>query len=157
MFCKNYYKRSKSSKTAAIKAGYAPSKAEKIAQQLLNKREINSFMQHLQLEDEKKQTFQTAITCLKKLIKSKINDSVILANKLEIISDDEIKNLNLLQISELKKLKDGAIELKFFDKIKAIEMLLYIMEKLEKINGNTQMENFLNAIKTTSNDTEKLA
>ena len=39
------------------------------------------------------------------------------------ISDEEIEKLDLFNVSEIKKAKNGAIELKFFDRLKAMEQL----------------------------------
>lgn len=41
----------------------------------------------------------------------------------EEMSDEEIERLDLFNISEIKKAKNGAIEIKFFDRIKAMEHL----------------------------------
>ncbi len=37
--------------------------------------------------------------------------------------ENQIKNMNLFNISEIKRLKDGTIEIKFFDRMKALEKL----------------------------------
>lgn len=39
------------------------------------------------------------------------------------IDDFNLKNMNLFNISEIKKLKDGSIEIKFFDRMKAMEKI----------------------------------
>lgn len=41
----------------------------------------------------------------------------------EDISDSELETLDLFNISEIKKAKNGSIEIKFFDRIKAMEHL----------------------------------
>lgn len=46
--------------------------------------------------------------------------------KLMFIKDydeNQIKSMNLFNISEIKRLKDGTIEIKFFDRMKALEKL----------------------------------
>ncbi|MBO6127067.1 MAG: terminase small subunit [Clostridia bacterium] len=40
--------------------------------------------------------------------------------------ENQIKNMNLFNISEIKRLKDGTIEIKFFDRMKALEKLYQI-------------------------------
>lgn len=51
-----------------------------------------------------------------------IDDCISLLSS-EDISADRLKNMDLFMISEIKKPKDGAMEIKFFDRLKAMEKL----------------------------------
>ena len=41
----------------------------------------------------------------------------------EKVTKEDLQNMNLFMISEIKKPKDGAMEIKFFDRLKALEKL----------------------------------
>ncbi len=51
-----------------------------------------------------------------------VSDCISLISQ-ENITDSRLKNMDLFLISEIKKPKDGAIEIKFFDRLKALEKL----------------------------------
>lgn len=51
-----------------------------------------------------------------------ISDATSLLYKCNL-SEDEFKELDLFMISEIKKPKDGSLEIKFFDRLKALEKL----------------------------------
>lgn len=59
---------------------------------------------------------------LNRLIDGRINDAVILARNGEELSDDEVRRLDLYNVSEMKFGK-GVCEIKFADRLKAIEKL----------------------------------
>ena len=63
-----------------------------------------------------------ARACLgyERLALGKVTDAIKLLY-CENLSDDEIEKLDLTNISEIKKPKDGAMEIKFFDRLKALE------------------------------------
>ena len=43
------------------------------------------------------------------------------------LTDEELGSLDLLNVSEIKRTKDKSIEIKFFDRIKAVEKLNEIL------------------------------
>jgi hypothetical protein len=57
----------------------------------------------------------------RKIAFGKINDAVSLMFR-DDISPDELKKLNLNNVAELKQTKDG-LEIKFYDRMKALECL----------------------------------
>lgn len=65
-----------------------------------------------------------ARACLgyERLALGKVTDAIKLLY-CENLSDDEIEKLDLTNISEIKKPKDGAMEIKFFDRLKALEKM----------------------------------
>jgi hypothetical protein len=58
---------------------------------------------------------------LRKIAFGKINDAVSLMFR-DKLSPDELKKLNLNNVAELKQTKDG-LEIKFYDRMKALECL----------------------------------
>ena len=134
---------SQNPKEAAIKAGYSSSSAEKTAQQLLYRLDINEKKKKIKTDLKKDQIISLAITALKRLIFYRPNDVLILALKSQELSENQIENLDLFQISEIKKLKDGGFEFKFTDRIKAIECLISLLDKMDDDSG---AENFFKAL-----------
>lgn len=51
-------------------------------------------------------------------------------------TEDEIESLNLFNVSEIKKPKDGCLEIKFFDRIKALENLAELEEERESADSS---------------------
>jgi hypothetical protein len=68
-------------------------------------------------------TENTALSGLARLAFEPVNDAVRLMARMETMTDREIAKLNLLAVSEIRRLKDGALEMKFFDRLKAFELL----------------------------------
>lgn len=50
-------------------------------------------------------------------------------------TEKAVENMDLFNVAEVKKPKDGAMEIKFFDRIKALEHLSDIPENEEKTAG----------------------
>ncbi len=142
LFC-HYYCTYQNEKEAAKKANILEKKAFK----LLNKPEIQQEIKKIKTQIDNNQLMHLATTALKRLIFCNPNDTLILAIKNDQLSELEIENLNLFQISELKKQKDGSLEIKFFDKLKAINCLIEIANQLNNLN---QTNNFLNALNSSS-------
>lgn len=152
MFCRIFCKQNKNPKKAAIKAGYPSTNAEKIANKLLANEEILQLIKSIKMEIKKEKIFQVAYSALKKIISSNTNDAVVLAAKFEDFDYEQIKKLNLFQITQIKKLKDCSFEFNFIDKLKAVETLLLLLEKLEKKDSGAKLTSFLNALTNTSNN-----
>lgn len=150
MFCECYCKNNLNAKKAAIKASFPEKDYEKI----LAKPEVKNHINNLKTELEREKIFKTAISNLNKVITTKVNDVIVLAANFETITNKEISKLNLFQLAEIKKLKDGAFEFKLIDKIKAIETLISLLEKLNTPENKTQINEFLDAL-TTKADCEK--
>jgi hypothetical protein len=72
---------------------------------------------------------------LVKLATGEINDVIRLAFFDELPTLRELKKLNLFNVSEIKRTKGGAVEIKIFDRQKALEKLyeLYENEGTENI------------------------
>lgn len=51
------------------------------------------------------------------------NDAALLLAKIGELEAEDIEKLDLFGVSELKQTKDGFLEIKFYDRIKAFELL----------------------------------
>lgn len=105
---------------AAVKAGYVKN-PEKEGEKLLCRSDISDEIAFIE-----KQLEQT-ISCLVKtgyqrLAFGNIADAVSLLF-MEHPEKEDLKGMDLFSVSEIKKPKDGAMEIKFFDRLKALEKL----------------------------------
>lgn len=150
LFCRYYYIL-QNAKEAAIKAGYSRFIAEKTAQKLLVREDIKECLDKMKSGFKKDQIFNLTITALKRIIFYRPNDVLVLALKSQELSEKQIENLDLFQISEIKKLKDGGFEFKFADRVKAIDSLISL---IDKIGDDSDVNDFLKALSSTSEDGE---
>ena len=134
---------SQNPKEAAIKAGYSSLVAEKTAQKLLSKKDINEYLEKIKIDFKKDQILNLAILALKRLIFCRPNDVLILALKSQELNENQIEKLDLFQISEIKKLKDGGFEFKFTDRVKAIDCLTSLIEKMGE---KSSLDDFFRAL-----------
>jgi hypothetical protein len=87
-------------------------------------------------------------TGLERLAFGSFNDAVSLCSD-DFPSPHQLSQLDLFSISEIKKVKGGGIEIKFADRLKAMEKLL-ICEKENSEFSNA--ENLINALSFTSQE-----
>lgn len=132
MFC-TFYLISANEKEAAEKAGF--SGAEKKGAKLLKKKEIKNYI--AEIEKQQKSDRNNIANGYKKLAFGCNNDAIELLFT-EEITGKRLKQLDLFNISEIKKKNDGGIEIKFFDRIEALEKLseLCSSQSDESLSGN---------------------
>lgn len=129
-FCYHYIKTNNAAEAARM-AGYIKKPIE-TAIKLLSTPKISKKIE--KLYSEKKMTLKHKATSgYERLAFGNISDSVKLLF-CENISAKELEKMDLFNISEIRKPREGAMEIKFFDRIKALE-------KLEEIDANTNEEN----------------
>lgn len=132
----------KSIKEAAFKAGYiiAP---EKNGLNLLMKNEINEFICEI-CEKKRKTLLDRAYCGYERLAFGSVEDIVELICKSNF-SEKDLRGLDYFNISEIKKNRDGGLEVKFFDRLKALE-------KLENIacNNKNQGLSFYSALEKSA-------
>lgn len=87
---------------------------------------------------------------LERLAFGNSNDAVSLAFSDDCPSADFISNLDLFNVSEIKKVKGGGVEIKLFDRLKALEKMF---EFVSTCNSSSVADNFINAL-TNSNDND---
>ena len=117
LFC-TYYSLGRCGREAAVKSGYIF--PEKSAAKLLKRLDIAEEIAHL---DKQREATQKDITIgYQRLAFGCISDAVYLLFSDEV-SRDEIEKMDLFNVSEIKRKKGGDIEIKFFDRLKALEKL----------------------------------
>lgn len=92
---------------------------------------------------QKTQTAGMVKAGLERLAFGEINDAIKLILNEEDISKKEAERLNLFNVSEIKKVKGGGIEIKLFDRQKALEKLWEIENSADM---TTSAESFMTAI-----------
>lgn len=122
LFC-YYYAKLRNSKEAAIKAGFNCLIAERQGDKLLMESSIITIIEQINSKIQDDNLTQCVISGLKRLAFSTTNDSV----KLMFTNRDDMKKiideLDLFHVSEIKMPKENSIEVKFFDRFKALEKL----------------------------------
>lgn len=105
--------------TAALRAGYK--RPDEAWPELITRADIADEIRRVTREVSK--VFRDTLLCsLYRLTASDNNDAVRLLYH-EQVSDEEIREMNLSGIAEIKRTKDKSVEIKFFDRIKALDRL----------------------------------
>lgn len=143
LFC-IYYCQSRSPRTAAANAGYGVF-AKKTAAKLLSRTDIQSEIERI---DSVMPVSQSEVVGG---YRSLAFGSAADAFSLVLRGDDEmsiqqIENLDLLNVSEIKKPKGGGLEIKFFDRLKALEKL----QELSSAQDGTDTPAFYDAIEKSA-------
>ncbi|MBQ8502691.1 MAG: terminase small subunit [Clostridia bacterium] len=117
LFC-TYYSLGRSAKEAAAKSGYVfPEKSGlKLLRKESIKKEIERNVQQRRSEQKNisEGYYRLAFGCISDAIKLIFSDDVDIG---------QIEQMDLFNIAEIKKKKGGDIEVKFFDRLKALEKL----------------------------------
>lgn len=120
LFC-SYYVQTRNLRESAARAGYTfwPEKtALKLIDRTLIKKEIEAKIDQLKFNNE-------VAVGLRRLAFGSISDPI----KLLMTEDSfDIESLDLFNVSEIKKPKAGGMEIKFFDRFKALEKLMNISQ-----------------------------
>ena len=122
LFCHNFALCS-NLREAAAKSGYAS--PERAGMKLMARKEIRDEIDKLR----NRKTGQEEVICgLKRLAFGSVADCL----KLILADGDQTfdtENMDFFNIAEIKKPKGGGIEIKFFDRLKALEKLAVLCEK----------------------------
>lgn len=133
-FCRIYVSTG-NSREAAARAGYAF--PEKSGLKLLSR---DCIVKEIERLSESAKISAEATDGLRRIAFGSVTDAIRLILGAEDIDDPE--ELDLFMISEIKMPKSGGLEIKFFDRIKALEALAGLSE-----NGTTEgAAPFINAI-----------
>ena len=117
LFC-TYYCINRNGRESAVKSGYMF--PEKAALKLLRRRDITEEIARI---DKQREATQKDIAIgYQRLAFGCISDAVRLLFSDEV-SPEEIEKMDLFNISEIKRKKGGDIEIKFFDRLRALEKL----------------------------------
>lgn len=126
LFCV-YFAEDGDARGCAARAGFAVA-PKRSAARLLGREEIRTEI--AKLEKEKKAA-GAAEKGLMRLAFGSVADAMKLMLCDETLSAEEIEKLDLFSVSEIKRPKGGGLEIKFFDRLKALE-------RLEKISGGEE-------------------
>ncbi|MDE5768605.1 MAG: terminase small subunit [Oscillospiraceae bacterium] len=104
----------------------------------MSERGMRSAMQNLKnpRKNKKKSDKDLVIDGLKKLASGKINDAVSLVFAEDIPPPEQLARLQLFNISSVKRVKGGGVEVQFFDRQKALEKLYEYALQDENLSDN---------------------
>ena len=118
-FCYHYINTG-NTKQAAVLAGYRI-EPEKKGIQLLSSEKIQKEIERL-YNDKKRNLIYKACVGYERLAFGNISDAIRLIYSDNFDSKD-LEEMDLFNVAEIKRPKDGAMEIKFFDRLRALEKL----------------------------------
>ncbi len=144
LFC-IYYHLDRNAREAAVKSGFGNNPRKAI--RLLRKKEITDYIE--KLDAEKKSCTPEVAAGYRRLAFGCVSDAVTLILDPEI-SREELLKLDLFNVAEVKRQKGGAVEIKFFDRLKALE-------KLSEIGDREQTQGALSLYSAIENSAKAIA
>ncbi len=151
LFC-TIYSKTRNAKEAAARAGYTMF-LERTAEKLLEKPQIKA---EIKRRDKEKQATKTEVYAgLKRLAFGSGNDAIKLLYSLDELDEEQINSLDLFNVSDIKKPKGGGVEIKFFDRQKALEKLFLICCEQEEDEITPFYEALEKSAKAISNTNEE--
>ena len=145
LFC-TYYCLNRNGREAAAKSGYHF--PEKTAAKLLKRADVRE--QISKTDSERKSKTDDIIAGYRRLAFGCVTDAVKLIFSDEI-NEEQLEQLDLFSVSDIKKQRGGAIEIKFFDRLKALEKL----ENLVSIQTQNSASSLYSAIEKGAKALEK--
>lgn len=148
LFCCHYVITG-NAKESALRAGFSGN-PQRDGAKLLSKKEINDEI--ISLFHQKEENFIHRACCgYERIAFGDVCDAIRLLYT-ENPSPELLAQMDLFNISEIKRLKDGAMEIKFFDRIRAMEKLQEIDFKSgnETIPFYRALEEGIQALQTES-------
>ena len=91
-----------------------------------------------------------AITGYERLAFGSFNDAVSLLFA-DSLSKEQLSSIDLFNVAEIKRPKEGAMEIKFFDRIKALEKL-ELLDRSQKNSASDFYNAIINGIKNSQDD-----
>ncbi len=144
LFCA-YYANTADVQKSALLAGYSKNPLLK-GEQLLKKEEISKEIESI-IKARENVIKQIARLGFERLAFSSVGDAVSLLFAHDV-SRETLSKMDLFMVSEIKKLKDGAMEIKFFDRIKALQNICDCEKKQDE--GNSLIDAINMGAKTLS-------
>ncbi len=138
--------RTRNGAETAVRLGVRPEEARRAEADLLSRQAVQNEIRRLDSGDQ--QSLCYVKTGLSRLAFGAVNDAVALA------FDDEpeaerIMRADLFNVAEIKRPKGGGIEMKFFDRQKALEKLVELDPQLREVSA---AEAFLEAFYRQAQD-----
>lgn len=138
--------RTRNGAEAAVMLGAQADEAKKIEANYLANEKVRAEIRKLDRTDE--QTLCYVKTGLSRLAFGAVNEAAALIFA-EDLNRDDILKADLFNVSEIKKIKGGGVEIKFFDRQKAMEKLVELDPELKEVSD---AEEFLNALCRSSEE-----
>lgn len=130
----------------AVGLGVPPESAKKASAKLLSSERVRKEISKLDKDD--RQTLAYVKTGLSRLAFGQVNDVAALVFS-EQPTPSQIAQADLFNVSELKKIKGGGVEVKFFDRQKALEKLFELDPELRE---QSKAEQFIESLRQSSQD-----
>lgn len=147
------YANSGNFKEAALRAGFG--NPDKTGASLLLREDINDEIERI-YKSRTKNYRQRARAGYERLAFGNVSDAVRLMFD-DNPSEKALESYDLFNVAEIKRPKDGAMEIKFFDRIKALEKLEFAEESQQKGVSdfyNALMGGIKNSDKTSNDSAE---
>ena len=132
--------RTRNGSETAVRLGAEPQDAKLIEAEFMADPGVKKAIRKLDKEDV--QTLCYVKTGLSRLAFGSINEAAALMFDDEVSREDILK-ADLFNVSELKRVKGGGVEMKFFDRQKALEKLVELDPDLREVSA---AQEFLNAV-----------
>lgn len=132
--------RGRNAEEAAVDAGISPARAKRDGLKLLSQRAVKR-----QVEKERAAAFSGEAEIragLERLAYGRVNDAAALAFADEV-TPAMLAKADLFNVSEIKRIKGGGVEIKFFDRQKALERL---SDLNDRDGADRQAKNLVEAI-----------
>lgn len=146
LFC-YYYSKLQNHKEAAIKAGYTVSESENAGAKLLTREVVTDCINEILDEEKRDNLVRKSIIGLERLAFGSVSDAVKLIMIEEMTELPDLDAMDLFNISEIKKVKGGGFEIKFFDRIRALEKIAEISKLVAQ---NKESMDFFTAIEKSA-------
>ncbi len=128
----------------AVKLGVPPEKAEQESARLLSSERVKKEIRKLDKDDQ--QTLAYVKTGLSRIAFGQVNDVAALVFS-EQPTPEQIAQADLFNVSEIKKIKGGGVEVKFFDRQKALEKLFELDPELRE---QSKADQFIQSLRENS-------
>lgn len=141
--------RTRNGSETAVRLGFSPEEAKELEADMLSKASVKRAIRKLDSDDI--QNLCYVKTGLSRLAFGSINDAAALLFADEP-TREEVLSADLFNVSEIKKVKGGGVEMKFFDRQKALEKLVELDPELKEVSA---AQEFLNAVYGGSQDMDE--
>ncbi len=141
LFC-CYYARLGDVYESAIRSGFPPETALADGMSIINQTKYHRLINNLMSKNVSYK--DVVMTGLERLAFGRANDAALLVFSEESPTVQQINSLDLFNVSEMKKVKGGGVEIKLFDRQKAMER---IYEYASEENTSAAASNLIDAIK----------
>ena len=116
-----YYAKLGNVREASIEAGFPPETALSAGLKILSNAKYRNFTEKI-MSDRVSETNMVK-SGLERIAFGSANDAALLVFSEEMPNPDKISELDLFNVSEIKRVKGGGVEVKLFDRQKALERL----------------------------------